>query len=86
MDAIVDGKVSKLKERDIKVAKPSQEQAEAAVRTLIAWAGDNPDREGLVDTPNVWSRLMKNSSLAIARTQTPCLHALLKMLKAMTIW
>ncbi len=51
MDAIVDGKVSKLKERDIKVAKPSQEQAEAAVRTLIAWAGDNPDREGLVDTP-----------------------------------
>ena len=31
--------------------KPSREDAEAAVRTLIAWAGDNPDREGLVDTP-----------------------------------
>ena len=31
--------------------KPSREQAEAAVRTLIAWAGDNPAREGLVDTP-----------------------------------
>jgi GTP cyclohydrolase IA len=31
--------------------RPSQEEAEAAVRTLIAWAGDNPDREGLVDTP-----------------------------------
>lgn len=31
--------------------KPSREQAEAAVRTLIQWAGDNPDREGLVDTP-----------------------------------
>jgi GTP cyclohydrolase I len=31
--------------------KPSREAAEAAVRTLIAWAGDNPDREGLLDTP-----------------------------------
>ncbi|MFO1033715.1 MAG: GTP cyclohydrolase I FolE [Hyphomicrobiales bacterium] len=32
-------------------ARPSQEEAEAAVRTLIAWAGDNPNREGLEDTP-----------------------------------
>jgi GTP cyclohydrolase IA len=32
-------------------ARPSREQAEAAVRTLIAWAGDNPAREGLADTP-----------------------------------
>jgi GTP cyclohydrolase I len=31
--------------------RPSQEEAEAAVRVLIAWAGDNPDREGLLDTP-----------------------------------
>jgi GTP cyclohydrolase I len=31
--------------------RPSQEEAEAAVRTLIAWAGDNPNREGLLDTP-----------------------------------
>ncbi len=31
--------------------KPSREEAEAAVRTLIAWAGDDPTREGLVDTP-----------------------------------
>jgi GTP cyclohydrolase I len=29
----------------------SQSDAEAAVRTLIEWAGDNPDREGLLDTP-----------------------------------
>ena len=33
------------------VARPSREDAEAAVRTLIAWAGDDPDREGLLDTP-----------------------------------
>ena len=32
-------------------ARPSREEAEAAVRTLIRWTGDNPDREGLLDTP-----------------------------------
>jgi len=31
--------------------RPSREAAMDAVRTLIAWAGDNPDREGLKDTP-----------------------------------
>jgi len=29
----------------------SQSEAEAAVRTLLRWAGDDPDREGLLDTP-----------------------------------
>ncbi|MDA0663276.1 MAG: GTP cyclohydrolase I FolE [Proteobacteria bacterium] len=33
------------------VGKPSRAEAEAAVRTLLLWAGDNPDREGLRDTP-----------------------------------
>ena len=32
-------------------ARPTREEAEAAVRTLIAWAGDDPTREGLLDTP-----------------------------------
>lgn len=31
--------------------KPSEGEALAAVRTLIEWAGDDPDREGLLDTP-----------------------------------
>ncbi len=31
--------------------RPSREQAESAVRTLLRWAGDDPDREGLRDTP-----------------------------------
>ncbi|HZZ62407.1 MAG TPA: GTP cyclohydrolase I FolE [Roseiarcus sp.] len=34
-----------------KPRRPSRAEAEAAVRTLIAWAGDDPDREGLADTP-----------------------------------
>lgn len=29
----------------------TQDQAEAAVRTLLRWAGEDPDREGLLDTP-----------------------------------
>ena len=33
-------------------ARPSKAEAEAAVRTLIAWAGDDPEREGLLDTPD----------------------------------
>jgi GTP cyclohydrolase I len=33
------------------VIKPSREEAEEAVRTLICWTGDDPDREGLVETP-----------------------------------
>jgi GTP cyclohydrolase I len=31
--------------------RPSRDEAEAAVRTLIAYAGDDPAREGLLDTP-----------------------------------
>src|SRR5476651_453050 len=34
------------------ISRPSRDEAEAAVRTLIRWAGDNPDREGLVGTPD----------------------------------
>ena len=33
------------------MGKPTKADAEAAVRVLIEWAGDDPDREGLLDTP-----------------------------------
>jgi len=32
--------------------KPSREEAEDAIRTLLRWAGDDPTREGLLDTPS----------------------------------
>lgn len=44
MDAIV-------KKLPQDTAKPSREEAEAAVRVLLRWAGDDPQREGLLDTP-----------------------------------
>ncbi len=49
MDAIV--KKLHRETQDSKPKRPSQEEAEAAVRTLLAWAGDDPAREGLLDTP-----------------------------------
>jgi len=36
---------------DIPGSRPTREQAEEAVRTLLRWAGDDPNREGLLDTP-----------------------------------
>ncbi len=37
--------------RDNSAQKPSREEAMKAVETLIRWAGDNPQREGLLETP-----------------------------------
>jgi GTP cyclohydrolase I len=39
--------------------KPSQIQVENAVRTLMAWAGDDPDRQGLKETPSRVARAYK---------------------------
>ena len=48
MDAVIKGKAKAGGEPHI---RPSRDEAEDAVRTLIAWAGDDPKREGLIDTP-----------------------------------
>ncbi len=42
---------SSAQQNSVNDRRPSQAEAEAAVRTLIKWAGDNPNREGLVGTP-----------------------------------
>ena len=36
----------------VDTSRPTREEAEAAVRTLLEWAGDDPTREGLIDTPS----------------------------------
>jgi GTP cyclohydrolase I len=50
MDALTD-KRNLAAVRAAPLDRPTREQALEAVRTLIAWTGDNPDREGLLDTP-----------------------------------
>jgi GTP cyclohydrolase IA len=42
---------TKLRRANGHAKRPTREEAEAAVRTLLAWAGDDPTREGLRDTP-----------------------------------
>ena len=45
MKKVLQKKITKIRN------KPSRKQTEEAVKTLIKWAGDNPEREGLVETP-----------------------------------
>ena len=42
------------------VVRPSREEAEAAIRTLLKWAGDDPTREGLRDTPERVARAFED--------------------------
>ncbi|WP_457090001.1 GTP cyclohydrolase I FolE [Microvirga sp. P5_D2] len=44
---------------DKHVDRPTREEAEAAVRTLLRWAGDDPQREGLLDTPKRVAKAFK---------------------------
>jgi GTP cyclohydrolase I len=50
MDAVVKP-LHSLKPAPAAVVRPSREEAEEAVRVLLRWAGDDPNREGLLDTP-----------------------------------
>ena len=68
------------------VIKPSQAEAEAAVQTLLRWAGDNPSREGLLETP---SRVVKAYSQwfrGYREDPQLCFSVLLKKLKAIMRW
>ena len=42
------------------IIRPSREEAEAAIRTLLKWAGDDPEREGLRDTPERVARAFED--------------------------
>ena len=51
MDVKVSDRAIHTESNDEELKKPSREEAMDAVRTLISWAGDNPEREGLIETP-----------------------------------
>ncbi|MCE8000062.1 MAG: GTP cyclohydrolase I FolE [Rhodobiaceae bacterium] len=50
MNSVVDDVLENIEKSD-NPDRPSRKEAEAAVRTLISWAGDDPAREGLIETP-----------------------------------
>lgn len=45
-------KIEKIKNLNKIKIKPTHEEVKEAVKTLIKWAGDDPDREGLIETPD----------------------------------
>ena len=51
MDKKVSDEIIHTESIDKNLNKPSREEAMEAVKTLISWAGDDPSREGLIDTP-----------------------------------
>jgi GTP cyclohydrolase IA len=51
MDDVVKSLTSSTRAAVRSVARPSRAEAEDAVRTLLRWAGDDPEREGLRETP-----------------------------------
>ncbi len=54
--------------------RPTREEAEAAVRTLIRWAGDDPDREGLLDTPKRVARAFEQFYAGYGQDPGPVLN------------
>lgn len=60
-------------DEDNPTGKPKvPEEVRAAVRTLIEWAGDDPSREGLLDTPSRVARAWKEYCLGY--TEDPAIH------------
>lgn len=51
MDAIIKNFAHLQQDKPARPDRPSQEEVEAAVHTLLRWTGDDPNREGLLDTP-----------------------------------
>jgi GTP cyclohydrolase I len=47
----LDNRLAKKTKKTPKPRRPSRKQAEEAISTLLLWAGEDPRREGLVDTP-----------------------------------
>ena len=42
-------------------SRPGRDEVEAAVRTILRWTGENPDRDGLVETPARVTRALEES-------------------------
>lgn len=70
MDAVVKPLALVKGTEAVRRSRPTRQEAEAAVRTLIEWAGDDPNREGLVDTPRrvakAWEDLFRGYTQSAA--------------------
>src|SRR5229473_961343 len=65
-------KIEKIPTREpVRVRRPSRDEALEAVKTLIRWAGDDPQREGLVGTPD---RVIRSYEEFFSRFESHCEH------------
>ena len=56
--------------KHVAIGRPDRADVEAAFRTIIRWAGDDPERPGLIETPARVTRAFGEFSPVMART--PC--------------
>ena len=54
--------------------KPGRAEVEAAVRTIIRWSGDNPDRNGLIETPARVTRALEEAFVGYAQNPSAILQ------------
>jgi len=67
------------------VKEPVPADVSEAIRTLIRWSGDNPEREGLLEPPNVSHAPGANTAAAIPTTRpTTCPASSMKWAAMMT--
>jgi len=68
------------------MSKPSREEAEKAVETLLRWAGDDPTREGLADTPARVAKAFEEWFSGYDQDPEEYLTRTFEEIEAMTIW
>ena len=71
--------------RGPQITRPSREKAEEAVRTLIAYAGDDPEREGLRETPRRVTSAYDEFFAGYGESPSKSCHGRSMRLPAMTI-
>ena len=68
------------------ISKVSDKEAEQAFKTIIEWIGEDPNREGLIETPRRVLKAFKEYFQGYNQDSESELRKHLEMLKAMTIW
>ena len=64
----------------------SDSEAEEAFKTILSWMGEDPNREGLLETPKRVVKAFKEYFKGYKEDPLQILEKLLEMLKVMTIW
>ena len=88
MDAVVKSLLERPQPQPSTVlpVRPTREEAEAAVRVLLRWTGDDPSREGLRDTPKRVAKAFEEFFSGYKKTQRACSLASSRKSMAMTMW